>query len=80
MSLAKTYVKVGRSEDAMHLMEKYAKQCKTAKYVFTHAGVMLDCNQPLKALMLYVKTTMLSDADINPRLNLSVGLYSVLWE
>ena len=63
MSLAKTYVKVGRCEDAMHLMEKYAKQCKTAKYVFTHAGVMLDCNQPLKALMLYVKTTMLSDAD-----------------
>ena len=62
-SLAKAYVKVGRCEDAMNLMEKYAKQCKTAKFIFTHAGVMLDCNQPLKALMLYVKTTLTPDAD-----------------
>ena len=63
MSLAKTYVKVGRNQDAAALMEKYSGQCKTAKFLFTHAGVMLDTNQPIKALMLYVKTTLAPDAD-----------------
>lgn len=62
-SLAKAYVKCGQYEAAMNLMEKYADQCKTAKFVFTHAGVLLDCNQPLKALLLYVKTTLLPDVD-----------------
>lgn len=63
MSLAKTYVKVGRNQDAAALMEKYSGQYKTAKFLFTHAGVMLDTNQPIKALMLYVKTTLAPDAD-----------------
>ena len=44
-------------------MNRFADTCKTAKFVFTHAGVYLDNQQPLKALLLYVKTTMLSDAD-----------------
>lgn len=63
ISLAKAYVKVNRCDEAVALMERYADQCKTAKYVFTHAGVLLDSNQPLKALLLYVKTTLLPDVD-----------------
>lgn len=63
MSLAKAYVKVGREADALSLMNRYADRCKTAKFVFTHAGVCLDNNQPLKALLLYVKTTTLPDVD-----------------
>lgn len=62
-SLAKAYVKVGRLKEAADLMDKYASQCKTAKYSFTHASVMLDNKQYIKALMLYVKTTTMSDAD-----------------
>lgn len=63
MSLAKGYVKVGREKDALALMDRYSDQCKTAKFVFMHASVLLDNNQPLKALLLYVKTTMLPDVD-----------------
>lgn len=63
VSLAKAYVKSGREAEALELMNRYAEQCKTAKFVFTHAGVYLDNQQPLKALLLYVKTTMLPDAD-----------------
>ena len=63
MSLAKAYIKVGKNAEAVALMEKYSERCKTAKYYFTHAGVMLDSDQPLKALMLYVKTTLAPDAD-----------------
>ncbi|MBE5876020.1 MAG: glycosyltransferase family 2 protein [Lachnospiraceae bacterium] len=63
ISLAKAYVKVDREPDALELMNRYADSCKTAKFVFTHAGVYLDNKQPLKALLLYVKTTMLPDAD-----------------
>lgn len=63
MSLAKAYIKIGREPDALKLMDKYSDKCKTAKFSFTHAGVTLDNNQPLKALLLYVKTTTLADAD-----------------
>ena len=62
-SLAKAYVKVHRLQDAAKLMDKYAAECKTAKYCFTHASVLLDNNQYLKALMLYVKTTTMPDVD-----------------
>lgn len=62
-SLAKAYVKVGREADALELMNRYADQCKSARYSFTHAGVYLDNDQPLKALLLYIKTTMMQDAD-----------------
>lgn len=63
VALAKAYVKIERQPDALALMNRYADVCKTAKFVFTHAGVYLDNQQPLKALLLYVKTTMLPDAD-----------------
>lgn len=63
VSLAKGYVKLGRMQDAVDLMEKYAPEIKTAKYTFTHAGVMLDSGNRLKALMYYVKATMMDDVE-----------------
>ena len=63
MSLARAYVQVDREADALACMDKYAEQCKTAKYTFTHASVNMDNKQPLKALLLYIKTTMMPDAD-----------------
>lgn len=63
ISLAKAYVKIHREPEALALMDRYAGQCKSAKFEFTYAGVCLDNNQPLKALMYYVKTTTMSDAD-----------------
>ena len=62
-SAAKAYCQVDREADALTLMNKYAKDIKTAKFVFHHAGVLLANNQPLKALLLYLKATTLSDAD-----------------
>ena len=63
ISLAKAYVRVGREKEALALMDRYAGQCRTAKFQFTYAGVCLDNNQPLKALLYYVKTTTMADAD-----------------
>lgn len=63
ISLAKAYVKIEQEQKALELMNKYSDRCKTAKFIFTHAGVYLDNKQPLKALLLYVKTTMLPDVD-----------------
>lgn len=63
MSLAKAYVRLERIQDAVALMEKYAPSCCTAKYTFTHAGVLLDSGNIMKALMLYVKTTTMPDVD-----------------
>lgn len=63
MSLARAYVQVDREADALACMNKYAEQCKTAKYMFTHASVYMDNRQPLKALLLYIKTTMMPDVD-----------------
>ena len=63
ISLAKAYVKVGREKEALALMDRYAGRCRTAKFQFTYAGVCLDNGQPLKALLYYVKTTTMADAD-----------------
>lgn len=63
VSLAKVYVRVGREKEALALMDRYSKVCNTAKFQFTYASVCLDNNQPLKALLYYVKTTTLDDAD-----------------
>lgn len=61
VSLAMTYVRQNRITDAVMLMDKYAEQCKSARYVYTHAGVLYDSGQKLKALLLYVTTTTLED-------------------
>lgn len=63
MALARAYVQVEREADALVLMNRYEGECKTAKYTFTHAAVYMDNGQPLKALLLYVKTTMMPDVE-----------------
>lgn len=63
MSLAKSYVWMGRMQDAVDLMEKYAPQCRSAKYTYLHAGVLLDSGNIAKALMLYIKVSTMADAD-----------------
>lgn len=63
MSLARTYIELDKRQEALELMNQYEKYYRTAKYTFTHASVYMDNAQPLKALLLYVKTTMLPDVD-----------------
>lgn len=63
MSLAKAYDMLNREEEAVAVMERYAEECKTAKYTYTHASILYDSKQYLKALLLYVKTTMMKDVD-----------------
>ncbi|MFG6369398.1 MAG: glycosyltransferase [Lachnospiraceae bacterium] len=63
ISLARAYVQVGREADALACMNQYETQCKTAKFTFTHAAVYMDNGQPLKALLLYIKTTLMPDVD-----------------
>lgn len=63
ISLAKAYTKNGRIAEGIELLERYSAQIKTAKYTFTMASIMLENDQPLKALLYFVKTTLMSDID-----------------
>ena len=63
VGLAMAYVRQWRVADAVALMDKYAENCTSARYVYTHAGVLDDSGQKLKALLLYVTTTTLKDFD-----------------
>lgn len=63
MTLAKAYLVKKRSHDAVAIMEKYATECKTAKYIYMYANTLYEDGQSLKALLLYVKATMMSDVD-----------------
>lgn len=63
VSLAKTYQNAGYSEKALSLMERYAPRCNTAKFTEAHAGALWDSGQHLKAMVLYLKATLMPDAD-----------------
>lgn len=62
--LAKAYVMMNREKDALALMERYEPYCNSARYVFYHANVLMDNGEPLKALVKYVKATMMPDTDM----------------
>ena len=62
-SLAQAYMLVHRENDALELMDRYAKHCKSAKYTYLHASLLLENDQFLKALFLYIKITTMTDAD-----------------
>lgn len=61
ISLAKVYNNLGRNKEALELMESYAERIKTAKFVYLHANLYVHNNEPLKALLNYIKATMLPD-------------------
>lgn len=61
MSLANAYADADRIPEALALMEKYAKDFDTAKYVFTYANILWKDEQILKALGNYIKVTTLPD-------------------
>lgn len=61
MALARVYIILERQDEALDLMEKYESDIKSAKYTFMLATTYLHADQPLKALLFYVKTTMMDD-------------------
>ena len=63
ISLAKAYDMLDCESEAVAVMERYVEQCNTAKFMFTYASVLYDNKQFIKALLIYVKTTMLKDID-----------------
>lgn len=62
-ALAYTYADAGRVEDALALMEKYALQFQTAKYVYAYANVLWVSDQVLKALGNYIKVITMKDLE-----------------
>ncbi len=60
-ALGIAYMKVGRIADAVAVMDQYAEYCKSARYVYTHAGVLYGSGQKLKSLFLYVTASTLPD-------------------
>lgn len=63
VGLANAYKRLARFKEALELMDKYADECKTARYVFVHAIVNYDNDEILKALVLFIKATILPDAN-----------------
>ena len=61
--LAGLYMQVQRSDDALALMEQYAQICHSAKFTYTHAQVYYNSGNVLKALVLFIKTSILPDTD-----------------
>lgn len=64
MSLANVYVEMGRSEEALQLMDQNAATFPTANYCFNHANILLENDQPLKAVVHYLKATMMKDSNM----------------
>ena len=63
VSLAKAYICAGQKEKALQHMEYYEPYCENARFVHTYANVYMDCGESLKALMKYVKATMMPDTN-----------------
>lgn len=63
VSLARTYRNAGYPEKALSFMEEYAPCCKTAKFTELHAELLWGSGQRLKSMALYLKATLLPDAD-----------------
>lgn len=61
IALAYAYADTGRTQDALDLMEKYAPQFQTAKYIYAYANILWASDQMLKALGNYIKVTTLKD-------------------
>lgn len=81
MALAKTYVAADRVQEAMALMNRYAPQIQTAKYVFTHANVLWEADQILQALGNYIKATAMPDAkDLGGELTVCYGRIIQIYE
>lgn len=63
MSLAKAYRIRDRFPEALALMEKYHDVYDTAKFNYLYANLLKENEQIVKALMIYVKVTMMKDVD-----------------
>lgn len=63
ISLGKAYIEVERDKEALELLRKYEADFKSAKFIYLLADVYLLNEQPLKALLYYIK--VLSTKDVS---------------
>lgn len=63
VGMASAYRRLGRYKDELELTEAYADKCDGAKFVFIHAVALYDNEEYLKALLLFLRTVTLPDAD-----------------
>lgn len=63
IALAYAYTDVGRGQEALALMEKYAPQFQTAKYTYAYANILWVMDEMLKALGNYIKVTLMKDME-----------------
>lgn len=63
MSLAKAYMNLGKKEEAIAVMDQYSDKVKTAKFIYLYAGIYMDSQHYYKALLQYIKATMMRDFD-----------------
>lgn len=64
VSMIRTYKNAGRFQDALSLARQYAPNCSTARFLEAHAELLWCCKQRIKAMALYLKATLMPDADM----------------
>ena len=62
-SLACVYSDTGKKAEALELMERYMDKCNAANFTFTYANILFENDQPLKAVVNYLKATMMKDSN-----------------
>lgn len=62
-SLGKAYMETKRNKDVLELLQKYESNFKSAKYTYLLADAYMLNEQPLKALLHYIKTISMKDAN-----------------
>lgn len=62
-SLGKAYINTKRDKEALEVLKKYSEQFKSAKYTYLLADAYMLNEQPLKALLHYIKTVSMKDTD-----------------
>lgn len=63
ISLSRIYRRAGRQKEAVALMQRYADKIRSAKYTVAYAETLWDDGSRMKAVVLYMKATMLPDSD-----------------
>lgn len=61
ISLSRAYLNVRRDKEALEILKKYECHYKKAKYTFSLAEAYLLNEQPLQALLYYIKTVSMKD-------------------
>lgn len=64
ISLAHILSVSGANDEAIRVMERFVNRCRAAKFYYVYGNILYQNNQPLKAVVNYIKATIMPDANL----------------